>query len=303
MTGPGQDGASGSQDTPEPIAPPAAIPPDSWAPSPDPGPPTGAPDASDPMDASVPADAPTQRTGIISASPVGWSAAQPPPAAPTDQPVVAWAPPVAAAARPDVGAGLVIAGVFSRVVAFFIDGFVLAAITIAIGLLVGAYRPASSTTVQLGVGLVGVAIGGLYFVGLWTSGWRATIGMRLIGIRVLQVADGSPLSLESALIRWLALEGIVQLLSIVPVGEGITGLIALVWIVALLLTTATDRLHQGFHDRWAASVVVQPAPGGSGAAVVGCLVMLALVLFLPFLLILLLSSDLQDILSRVGQSI
>jgi len=30
---------------------------------------------------------------------------------------------------------------------------------------------------------------------------------------------------------------------------------------------------------------------------------LALVLFVPFLLILLLSSDLQDILSRVGQSI
>jgi uncharacterized RDD family membrane protein YckC len=265
----------------------------------DPTPPISAPDGVPPGAA----DAPTQRTGIISAAPVGWSAAPPPSTPPTDQPVVAWAPPAAPAARTSVGAGLVIAGVFSRLVAFFIDGFILSAITIAIGLLIGAYRDSSSTTLQFGAGLVGVAISGLYFVALWTSGWQATIGMRLIGIRVLRAADGGTLPLEAALIRWLALEGIIQLLAIVPVGQGITGLIALIWIVALLLTTATDRLRQGFHDRWAGSVVVQPAPGGSGAAVVGCLVMVALALFIPFLLVLLLSNDLQDILSRVGQSI
>jgi uncharacterized RDD family membrane protein YckC len=155
----------------------------------------------------------------------------------------------------------------------------------------------------LGVGLVGVAIDGLYFVALWTSGWRATLGMRLIGIRVLQATDAGVLPLEAAAVRWLALTGIVQLLAILPVAGGVFGLIALVWVIVLLATTATDRLRQGLHDRWAGSVVVQPAPGGSGAAVIGCLVLIALAFFLPFIVVLLVSDDLRDILSRVGTSI
>ena len=286
--GPGQDDTTRSPDVREPIEPPSEI----------------LPDAAAPSDSTVPPDAPTQRTGIISAEPVGWSAAPPPPPnAPTDQPVVAWAPPAAPAARQAVGEGLVVAGVFSRLVAFVIDALILGCISIAIGVAVGAYREGSRPALLLGVGLVGVAIDGLYFVALWTSGWRASVGMRLIGIRVLQAADGSTLALDAAVVRWLALTGIVQLLAIVPVAGGVLGLVALAWVVVLLITTATDRLHQGFHDRWAGSVVVQPAPGGSGAAVVGCLVLMALALFLPFLLLLLVSDDLRDILSRVGTSI
>jgi uncharacterized RDD family membrane protein YckC len=206
-------------------------------------------------------------------------------------------------ARPAVGEGLVIAGVFSRVVAFVIDSLIIGCITLAIGLAVGVYREGSTQTLALGVGLVGVAIDGLYFVALWTSGWRATLGMRLIGIRVLQAADAGVLPLEAAAVRWLALTGIVQLLAILPVAGGVFGLIALVWVIVLLATTATDRLRQGLHDRWAGSVVVQPAPGGSGAAVVGCLVLIALAFFLPFIVFLLVSDDLRDILSRVGTSI
>jgi uncharacterized RDD family membrane protein YckC len=285
--GPGQGDTAGSPEAPEPIVPPTEITPDAVAPS-------GAPE---------PPDAPTQRTGIISAAPVGWSAAPPPSTPPTDQPVVAWAPPAAPAAEPAVGAGLVIAGVFSRLVAFAIDGLILGCISIAIGVVVGVYREGSTQALVLGVGLIGVAIDGLYFVALWTSGWRATVGMRLIGLRVLQASDGGTLPLEAAVVRWLALTGIVQLLAIVPVGSGVLGLVALAWVVVLLITTATDRLRQGFHDRWAGSVVVQPAPGGSGAAVVGCLVLLALALFLPLIVFLLVSDDLRDILSRVGTSI
>ena len=143
----------------------------------------------------------------------------------------------------------------------------------------------------------------LFFVALWTSGWRATLGMRLIGIRVLQAADAGVLPLDAAAVRWLALTGIVQLLAILPVAGGVFGLIALVWVIVLLATTATDRLRQGLHDRWAGSVVVQPAPGGSGAAVVGCVVLIALAFFVPFIVFLLVSDDLRDILSRVGTSI
>jgi uncharacterized RDD family membrane protein YckC len=285
--GPGQGDTTGGSEAPEPIDPPSEITPDAVAPS----------------GSSVPPDAPTQRTGIISAEPVGWSAAQSASTPPADQPVVAWAPPAVPDARPAVGEGLVTAGVFSRLVAFAIDGLILGCISIAIGVLVGVYREGSTQALVLGVGLVGVAIDGLYFVALWTSGWRATLGMRLIGIRVLQAADGGPLPLEAAVVRWLALTGIVQLLAIIPVAGGVLGLVALAWVIVLLITTATDRLHQGFHDRWAGSVVVQPAPGGSGAALVGCLVLIALVLFLPVIFYLLVSDDLRDILSRVGTSI
>jgi uncharacterized RDD family membrane protein YckC len=290
--GPGEGDTAGGQQAPEPIDPATE----------------NAPDAAPPPASQAPPDAPTQRTGIISAAPVGWSAAPTPSStdpsgAPGDQPVVAWAPPAAPVARPAAGEGLVIAGVFSRVVAFVIDGLIIGCITLAIGIAVGVYREGSTQTLALGVGLVGVAIDGLYFVALWTSGWRATLGMRLIGIRVLQAADAGVLPLEAAAVRWLALTGIVQLLAILPVAGGVFGLIALVWVIVLLATTATDRLRQGLHDRWAGSVVVQPAPGGSGAAVVGCLVLIALAIFLPFIVFLLVGDDLRDILSRVGQSI
>jgi uncharacterized RDD family membrane protein YckC len=285
--GPGQGDAAGSQESAEPIDPTSET-------SPDAAPSAGTP---------IPPDAPTQRTGIISASPIGTTDVPPPPAPSVDEPVVAWAVPTAPAPRIAVGEGLVIAGVFSRLVAFVIDLVFLACISIAIGLIVGAYREGSSQAVTLAAGLVGVAIGGLYFVAFWTSGWRATLGMRLIGIRLLQTVDGAPLSLEAAITRWLALLGIVQLLSILPFAQGVLGLIALVWVIVLLVTTATDRLHQGMHDRWAGSVVVQPAPGGSGAALVGCLVLIALVLVVPFLLLLLVSDSLREILSQVGQSL
>jgi hypothetical protein len=77
----------------------------------------------------------------------------------------------------------------------------------------------------------------------------------------------------------------------------------LLWVVALLLTTAMQPLRQGLHDRWAGSVVVQPAPGGSGAAVVGCLVLIALIFILPIVLLIMLGGQIQDLLSTVGTSI
>ena len=83
----------------------------------------------------------------------------------------------------------------------------------------------------------------------------------------------------------------------------VASVVGLVWIVVLLVTTATDRLHQGIHDRWAGSVVVQPAPGGSGAAVVGCLVMIFLAFAIPFGAVVLNGDAIRDILSQVGNSI
>jgi uncharacterized RDD family membrane protein YckC len=248
---------------------------------------------------AAPTDAPR---GVISAAPVGWTGQDPRPAAPPDGPVVEWAPPAAAAPAARIGEGLVIAGVFSRLVAFAIDGALIAAISISVTAAAGLYDPERDPTIALAVGLVLLALDGLYFVGLWRSGWHATLGMRLIGLRLLSAADATTLSLDRALIRWFALTGALQLVALIPALAGLV-ILWLVWELVLLVTTATDRLHQGIHDRLAGSVVVQPAPGGSGAAVVGCLVLLFIALALPFVALALSGDALREILSRVGESI
>ena len=46
------------------------------------------------------------------------------------------------------------------------------------------------TTQTVLIELIGLGINFLYFVGLWTSGWRATIGQRLLSIQVADVATG-----------------------------------------------------------------------------------------------------------------
>ena len=76
------------------------------------------------------------------------------------------------------------------------------------------------------------------------------------------------------------------------------------WVLALLITTATNPLRQGLHDRWARSVVVQPAPGGSGprsSAASRLLVLLFVVL--PIALVALVGDQFQDILTEIGRSV
>ena len=267
-------------------------------PAPEPPPPPQ-PDTDTERVTPPPTEAPR---GVISAAPVGWAGPDQRPAARTDGPVVEWAPPVTAAPAARIGEGLVIAGTFSRLVAFAIDGALLGAISVAVTAATGLYDPGRDPSIALGVALVLLVLDGVYFVGLWRSGWQATLGMRLIGLRLLSASDAATLSLDRAVIRWFALTGALQLIALIPALAALA-VLWLIWELVLLLTTATDRLHQGLHDRLAGSVVVQPAPGGSGAAVVGCLVLLFLAFALPFVALALSGDALRDILSRVGESI
>ncbi len=242
--------------------------------------------------------------GLISAAPVGWAGPDRDTGSgpPVDAPEVAWAPPAPAVALA-VAEGLVIAGVFSRVVAYVIDLVLLTTANIAVGGPLGLFDAGANQFVELVVSVLFVGVDALYFVGLWRSGWRATIGMRLLGLRVLGAVDAGTLSLNASVLRWVAVSGVISVIALVPGIGGSLGLISLVWILVLLLTTATNPLRQGLHDRWAGSVVVQPAPGGSGAAVVGCLVLMALAFLLPFIALALSGDLVQKILSQVGNSI
>lgn len=248
---------------------------------------------------------PSSPAGIISANPVGWTdpAQEASGGGPADGPTVGWAAPVARAAVP-VTNGLVIAGVFARLVAYSVDVLLLLCVNVVVEALLGLYGGNGDDPLALVVSGLFIGIDFLYFVGFWTSGWHGTLGMRLLKLRILDAATAGTLPANEALLRWLALSGAASILMLVPGIDGSVSLIAFAWVLALLISTATNRLHQGLHDRWARSVVVQPAPGGSGAAVLTCLILVVLLVFVVPLLFLVVAGDqIQAILSQIGESV
>ncbi len=281
-------------------------------PPPDPAAPTSpvpvTPSAEPPVPEPAPESTPTTPPqGLISAAPVGWAATDQPAAsgAAPSGPEVAWAPPAATAAV-SMGEGWVIAGVFSRLVAYFIDYALLAIASLVIFWTLGRFRGGSltdafvPTTGWLVASVVFLLVDAIYFVAFWRSPWQATIGMRLIKVRVLRSVDGGTLSMNSAVTRWFGLSGLPQLLGYIPF---LGSFISLIWEIILLITSASHPLRQGLHDRWAGSVVVQPAPGGSGAAIIGCLLLIAIPIILLIVLLFMLGPQIRDILSQVGDSI
>jgi uncharacterized RDD family membrane protein YckC len=268
----------------------------------------GGPETSPPEAPPVTPDAPPP-AGIISAAPVGWvpppnDAANPPPA---DGPLVPWSAPAAPAAATALGPaaeGVVIARVFPRIVAYFVDVLILGAVGLVVGVPLGLYGPDRDQTLAFGVGAALVVVDLLYFVGLWTSGMQATLGMRLLRLRVLDATTAGSLPFNDALLRWLGLTGAIGILGLVPGIDRYIGLIGGVWILVLLITTGTDRLRQGLHDKWARSVIVQPAPGGSGLAFATCLVLILVFgVLLPIAGIAIYGDRIRDVLTEIGNSV
>ena len=183
-----------------------------------------------------------------------------------------WAAPSAAASVPGT-AGYFYADVPNRAVAYIIDIIILAVIGFIVGIVLagitgptmtinpGATDPTTAFTVNTGAVLIATIvttiINGLYFVLSWTS-MRATPGQKVLGMQVGNETDGATLTLNQAVIRWILLGapfGIAQMLS------GILGVlvvvVAIIWFIALLVTTAQSPTKQGLHDRYAHSVVVK----------------------------------------------
>jgi uncharacterized RDD family membrane protein YckC len=151
-----------------------------------------------------------------------------------------------------------------RLVAYIVDGIILLIPNAILGFIFLA--SAVTISVSQSGARVGVDYGGLlivtilelaisaaYFVYTWTR-LRASPGDRLFGLMVLNAADGSPLTMNQALVRWVVLAGPSALSSIVTAGTGglggLVGLLILFWYVYLAWTTATDPRRQGFHDKW-----------------------------------------------------
>jgi uncharacterized RDD family membrane protein YckC len=243
---------------------------------------------------------------IISASPTGLAQTAPP--APTS----AGAAPVSGWVMPDTRvppapvAGYVLAGVGARLVGIFLDWLLLGILTVAISLAITIMAGSAfvEDTVASGA-LFGVVFTGLwflYFVGFWTSGRRATPGMRVLGLAVVTPVDGRRISITSAVTRWFLLT-VPILATLLPRGSETISSLSLLWWLALLVTTAVHPARRGLHDRWSGTLVIRRADTSSAGVVIGCVLLIGLAVIATIVGLAFLGAQMETILSDAGQPI
>jgi uncharacterized RDD family membrane protein YckC len=192
----------------------------------------------------------------------------PPPAPPP----AGWAaPPPPVQAGP---AGFYYADVPNRAIAYIIDAIILAIVNvIAFAVLAGiGLNPVTIDFNNPGVvsynfvagviaAIVGLVISGAYFLYTWTA-MRGTVGMKVLGMQVGNAGDGKTLTMEQAVRRWIALGApfsVAQAFNPAPALGALIGLAAFAWFIFLLYTTYSSPTKQGFHDKFANTMVVKAA--------------------------------------------
>lgn len=216
--------------------------------------------------------------------------------------------------------GLVVAGLGRRIGAWIVDAFLaslLAVIPFSVAVASGAvslnsrvldqFAKNSHATIaepllvlNMSVVIVAVAVWILlraaYFAGCWTF-FRGTAGQHMLSLEVVAVENSESLSLGRAIVRWLALEGIGQIVSAVallmvvnvlasvPFSQTTYGAAfsastvdsraraadsfsslgswgSIAWAAVLLVSAGANSLKRGLHDRLAGSIVIGKAPRG-----------------------------------------
>jgi len=286
-----------------------ASPPDDREPTPRDAATDGASSSDSPPPDPSSSDPPSGRNPLISWAPSGTGPESSPTegrsgAEESEAPVVGWDAP--RDARPPAPiAGFVVANAPSRIVAYLADGILLGVANIVLVVIVSPVSGAAGGSDAIGVLIARVLALGLefaYFVGFWTSRGRATPGMRLLRIQVIDARADQPLSTLPATVRWLMLSGAIGLIFLLPIDSQIFGLASLLWILVVLLSVLADPLRRGIHDQAAGSLVVQRIGVRSNAAAMGCLVLVVLFVVIPFIALILLGPEIDQILRDAGQS-
>ncbi len=181
-----------------------------------------------------------------------------------------------AAPEPTPGtAGFAYADVPNRIFALIIDVIVLAIIGAVVGAILGAViGPVYDVKVDLQnvtvkvdtnyfaliVNLVAtMAVSAVYWIYCWTR-LRGSLGQKVLGMQVGNFPDGKTLTQDQAIRRWIALGGvfpIAQVINQLPVLGTLISLAILGYTIYLLYSTAKSPTKQGFHDKFANSVVVK----------------------------------------------
>jgi hypothetical protein len=263
-------------------------------------------------------DWPPAGADVSASPPVAPSAAPLPPAAPQPAPPgspwapygsagPAWGPPPTAGAAYGVpGAPAVaFAGTLPRVVAYIMDGILLAILgAILYGFIASVVPGVANLLITRA--LFAAGLDAIYFVGFWTSGGQATLGMRLLRLQVGNAFDGQRLVLPQAVRRWIALGSWLTAFGYTTTAAGFSASVLLIWSVVLLATTISSPTRQGLHDRFANSAVVQPFGGTNNGIVFACLIvigLLALLALLSIVALIFLGDQVSPILSTVGASV
>ena len=259
------------------------------------------PPPAEPMDApaspAVPVDAPPPVEGttdpnspLISWTPSGGAAAGAAGAAASTSDtgaIVGWDAPTNAL-PPSAVEGYQTAGVGARIVAWLLDGailFLLSIFVVVIVLIVAGDTFIDDTFATSALtAILTTGFSFLYFVGMWTGASGATLGMRSLGLRVVQAPGPASLGIGPAVTRWLAFGYPLSFLALVPVLGTVASWALTGWTIVLLITTAISDTNQGLHDRFAGSAVLRRVGAGSGWAVVGCLIIVGLFFLLAIIL-------------------
>jgi uncharacterized RDD family membrane protein YckC len=162
----------------------------------------------------------------------------------------------------------------NRAIAYIIDAILLAIVSvIAYAILAGIGL--NPVTIDLNspnlvnynfvagiiAAIVGLAISGAYFLYTWTA-MRGTVGMKILGMQVGNAGDGKTITMEQAVRRWIALGApfsLAQAFQSAPAISALIGLAAFAWFIFLLWTTYSSPTKQGFHDKFANTMVVKAA--------------------------------------------
>lgn len=187
-------------------------------------------------------------------------------------PASGWAaPPPPVQAGPT---GFVYADVPNRAIAYIIDAIILGILNVIVFAVLGGIG-LNILTIDLSatggisynyfaslvLAVASLVLSGAYFLYTWTA-MRGTVGMKALGMQVGNAGDGKTLSMEQAVRRWIALGapfGLAQAFNPLP-GIGILlGLAAFGWFIFLLWTTYSSPTKQGFHDKFANTMVVKAA--------------------------------------------
>jgi uncharacterized RDD family membrane protein YckC len=197
----------------------------------------------------------------------------------------------------EVGHGLVLAGIGTRIAAFLVDVFVLSALAIVITLVsAGVIGDVDVANVVASVLVAVVAVG--YFAAAWVSPWAATPGQRLAGMRVVDATTLGRIGAGRAIVRSLALGSAFTLLSFAAPLSRYVDVLAVIWSCVLLGSVLFDARRRGVHDRWTRTLVVRPARAGSLALALGCFLMVLLIFLAP-VVITMASGGIQQILDQL----
>ncbi len=171
----------------------------------------------------------------------------------------------------------------NRLVAYVIDAIILTGIIFvaaaAVGVVVGpTIHVGEASEVQVDDelvvvnALIGSTLNAAYFVLSWTR-LQASPAQRMLAMRISHEADGAPLTMGQAIVRWLLLGApfiVATMLGLALPEVALPILLAaLAWYAWLLVTTARSPRKQGLHDRYARTVVVKAMPAPPAWATLG----------------------------------